>query len=42
MERADPNDQEQMERLNKCDECCLVIGCEVCGPCAKHDGKDGA
>lgn len=23
---------------NKCDDCCPVPGCEVCGPCERHDG----
>lgn len=25
------------EANNKCDDCCPVVRCEACGPCARHD-----
>lgn len=37
--RVDPTDLNEMERLNKCADCCLVIGCDTCGPCSEHDGE---
>jgi hypothetical protein len=36
--RVPKGDVDAYEEYNKCDDCCLVIGCEECGPCAKHDG----
>lgn len=38
--RIDIKDDVDKELHNKCDDCCLVIGCHVCGPCALHDGDD--
>lgn len=29
--------QEVMDTLNKCDDCCPVRTCGVCGPCPEHD-----
>lgn len=34
---ADEEDEEEDD--NKCDDCCPVKGCEVCGPCPEHDSE---
>lgn len=26
-----------LDRLNKCWECCPVASCDECGPCHRHD-----
>lgn len=35
--RVDTTDPAVREKYNKCDECCDVVGCAVCGPCEVHD-----
>lgn len=38
--RVNDEDAVLMELHNKCQECCLVIGCDVCGPCTEHDNVE--
>ena len=37
MRVVDMSNPEEMDRSNKCADCCSVIECDVCGPCPEHD-----
>ena len=39
-DRIAADDLQALEDFNKCDDCCLIVGCDACGPCAEHDNTE--